>query len=155
MAIQPWYPFTHDLWPEAMERLWRGFLAPASEQDERERWSIPIDVVEEEGGVVVRASVPGIAPDDIEVTVDGDVLTIKGETKSESEAREGGYVRRERRSGSFARTIRLPETLDRERVQPRYENGVLTLTIPRVEAAKPKRLTIPVGGAGSEANKAA
>lgn len=160
MAIQRWYPYTYGRWPEAMERLRRGFHAPESERSEHgehERWAIPIDVVEEEGSVVVRASVPGIAPEDIEVTIDGEVLTIKGETKSESEAREGGYVRRERRSGSFARTLRLSETLDREGVQPRYENGVLTVTIPRLEAAKPRRLAVAVGGdeAASEASKAA
>jgi HSP20 family protein len=157
MAIQRWYPYTYGRWPGAAERLWRGVQATEPEGAQPQRWAIPVDVVEEEASVVVRASVPGIDPADIEVTIDGDVLTIKGETKSEGEAREGGYARRERRSGSFARTLRLSDALDREGVQPRYENGVLTVTIPRLEAAKPRRLTIAVGGgeAGSEASKAA
>ena len=157
MAIQRGYPYTYSRWPGAAERLWRGVHAAEPGGSQPQRWAIPIDVVEEEASVVVRASVPGIDPAEIEVTIDGDVLTIKGETKSEGEARDGGYVRRERRSGAFARTLRLSESLDREGVQPRYENGVLIVTIPRLEVAKPRRLTVAVGGdeAGEEASKAA
>ena len=105
---------------------------------------LPLDVTENEDGFVVKASVPGINPDDVEITFEENVLTIKGEVAEESEVEEVNYHLRERRSGSFARSIRFPVDVDAEAVAATYENGVLTLNVPKVEEVKPKRIEIKV-----------
>ena len=117
---------------------------------EMPRWApagnlgLPLDVTENEDGFVVKASVPGTNPDDVEITFEEDVLTIKGEVAEESEVEEVNYHLRERRSGSFGRSIRFPVDVDAEAVEATYENGVLTLNIPKVEEVKPKRIEIKV-----------
>lgn len=105
---------------------------------------LPLDVVESEDGFIVNASVPGINPDDVEITIEEDVLSIKGEVSNESESDEETYLIRERRSGSFGRSIRFPVEVDAEAVEATYENGVLTLNVPKVEEVKPKRVEIKV-----------
>lgn len=107
-------------------------------------WHIPLDAVEDGDNLVLRASVPGVKPEDIEVTVEDGVLSIKGETQVGSEEKEGGYLMRERRIGSFHRSVRLPETVDTDKAESGYENGVLTITLPKIEAKKAKRLEIAV-----------
>ena len=127
-------------------------ITPASGAGGRE-WSIPLDIVQEEDRYVVRASLPGIAPENIEVSVDHGVLTIKGRTEvdaesdSEDQREDGNYVVRERRSGSFIRSLRLPDTVDADQAEPNYDNGVLTITLPKLESKKAKHLTVTVGKA--------
>jgi HSP20 family protein len=111
------------------------------------RWTQPagqlaIDVAEEEGAYIVKASVPGIKVDDLDVTIHDNVLTIKGEVKEEQDINEEKYHLRERRWGSFARSITLPTAVDVEAVEATYEDGVLTLNVPKTEAYKAKRITI-------------
>ena len=86
---------------------------------------------------------PGVKPDDISVTVENDVLTVKG--KTESEVKDGSYLMRERRSGTFHRTLRLPDTVDVDNADTSYENGVVSITFPKVESKKAKRLELKVG----------
>jgi HSP20 family protein len=105
---------------------------------------LPLDVTESEEGYVVNASVPGINPDDVEITIEEDVLTIKGEFSKDSEIEEETYLIRERRAGSFSRSIRFPVEVNAEAVDAIYENGVLTLNVPKVEEVKPKRVEIKV-----------
>ena len=107
-----------------------------------DRWRIPLDVVDMGSGFVVHASVPGMGPEDIDVTVENNILTIKGHTATGREHKEGGCVVRERRSGSFQRAVRLPETLDVDNASPRCSNGVLTITFPKIEARQVKKLTV-------------
>ncbi len=106
------------------------------------RWGIPLDVVEEDGNILVHASLPGFNPEDIAVSVENDVLTIEGQTEEKHERKEGGYLLRERRSGSFYRSLRLPETVDANKADPHYENGVLTITMPKLESKKVKHLKV-------------
>lgn len=106
------------------------------------RWAIPVDVVEEEGNLLVHASLPGLNPDDIEVSLEDSLLTIKGRTEEDLERKEDGYLLRERRSGSFYRSLRLPETIDADKADSHYENGVLTITFPKVESKKVKHLKV-------------
>ena len=106
-----------------------------------------MDIVRDGDKVTVQASLPGVQPDDIDVTIEGGVLTIKADTKVEEEREDGGYVVRERRSGSFHRSLRLPEHVDTDKVEPRYENGVLTITLPVAESKKAKHLKVAVGAA--------
>ncbi len=114
-------------------------------------WYIPLDAVEEGDDFLVHASVPGLKPENIEVTIEDGILSIKGETKEEHEVKEGEYLMRERRSGSFHRSVRLPDTVDADKAETGYENGVLTIKLPKAEAKKAKRLEIAVGKGSPEA----
>jgi len=103
-----------------------------------------VDVTENDEGFVVKASLPGINPEDVEITFEENVLTIKGETIEEEEKEEENYHIRERRSGNFGRSIRFPVDVNAEDVEATYTNGVLTLDIPKVEEVKPKRIEVKV-----------
>ena len=122
-----------------------------SDSDEQRDWSIPLDIVRDGDTVTVKASLPGVQPEDIDVTIEGGVLTIKADTKAEEEREDGGYVVRERRAGSFRRSLRLSDNVDTDKVEPRYENGVLTIALPVAESKKAKHLTVAVGAALPEA----
>ncbi len=152
MVLQRWDPM-YELrrMHEIMNRRWRGFPF-VYDGAERKDWAIPLDVVEENDSVTVYATLPGVNPDDIDVTVEDDVLTIKAHTKVENERKDGGYMVRERRTGSFHRSLRLPDAVDAGKAEPRYENGVLTVTLPKVEAKKAKHLKVASGKA-SEGEK--
>lgn len=142
MAQERWYPFS-DIrqMDQAVNRFWRHRV-PRATSYEVESWAIPLDVVQDDDNIVVTASLPGLEADGIDVTLEDGVLTINGETGAESEKTDGKYVIRERRSGKFHRTVRLPDSVDAERVEPRYADGVLTITLPKVEAKKAKRLQV-------------
>jgi HSP20 family protein len=101
-----------------------------------------LDVAEENDDYVIKASVPGVRPEDIDITIADNVLTIKGESKADEEIKEENYHLRERRFGSFSRSISLPATIDAEKVEANCENGVLTLRLPKSEAVKPKRINV-------------
>lgn len=153
MVLQRWDPFLE--LRRIHNRLYRSRLgirpgiAPASGSAVRSEWSIPLDIVQEDDKYVVRASLPGIVPENIEVSVDHGVLTIKGRTEADAEEQgeDGAYMVRERRSGAFIRSLRLPETVDADQAKPNFDNGVLTITLPKVESKKAKHLTITVGKA--------
>ncbi len=132
MAIQRWNPFI-DVRPFNRARF--GAF-------ESGRWPIPVDVVSEGEDVVVRASLPGLKPEDISVTLEDRLLTIQGETATDSEVEKGDYLLRERRVGRFSRSLRLPNSLDSEKAEPTYENGVLTISFPRQESSKTRRLEV-------------
>lgn len=105
--------------------------------------TMPLDVYETEDAVVIRASVPGFKPEDIDVTVTGDVLTIKGQYKPEDESKNRrNYIHRERRYGSFVRQLTLPTAIDANRVSATFENGVLELEMPKRAEVKPKSVKI-------------
>ena len=107
-------------------------------------WYIPLDAVEDKDDFLVHASVPGLKPEDIEVTIEDGILSINGETKEDREDKESAYLIHERRRGSFHRSIRLPKTVDSDKAETDYENGVLTIKLPKLEAKKAKRLEIVV-----------
>jgi HSP20 family protein len=130
---------------EAMDRLFaESFVSPRS-------WSAPteegvatlaLDVFEDDNDVTVQASVPGVKPEDIELSITGDVLTIKGETREQKEERQGDYHVRERRCGAFQRSITLPAQIDADKADAKFKDGVLTLTLPKREEVKPKTIKI-------------
>ena len=105
---------------------------------------IPIDVVETDGHYVVRATLPGVEPNAINVTVENNVLTIRGERQAEDESREARVYRRENVYGTFARSLRLGERLDTDSVRADYRHGILTLTINRIPEEKPRTITVNV-----------
>lgn len=112
----------------------------------------PIDVFERESALVIRASAPGIAPSELDVQIEEDVLTIRGEVKTETSLGEAKVYRREIAIGSFTRSVRLPEGLDLEHVDATFANGVVTITIPRVQAPPPatRRIEVRTADAGSD-----
>jgi len=106
---------------------------------------LALDVVETEEEYLVKASVPGINPDDLDITFTDKILTIKGEYKEEEEKEDVHYHLRERRFGSFSRRLRLPNTIKSDAIEANYEDGVLILHLPKTEEVKPKRITVQNG----------
>lgn len=147
MVMRRWDPFIElRRMQENMDHLWRGFAQPSGGGNgEMEGWAIPLDVVQEGDNIVVHASLPGVTPSDLNVTIENDVLTIRGQTASESERQEGNYLMRERHTGSFHRSLRLPDTLDVDKAQTNYDHGVLTIAFPKVEAKQARQLPINTG----------
>lgn len=119
---------------------------PSIRWGRRSTWGLALDVTEDDDNFVVKASVPGINPDDLEITLTDNVLTIKGERKEEKEVDEEHYHLRERRFGTFSRSITLPVKVNEDKIEATCENGVLTLNVPKAEEIKPKRITIGVKG---------
>lgn len=127
---------------EAMDRLFDdAFTRPLSIRDGG--WSTPaIDMYQTDNDVVVRAALPGFKADDVQINVTGDVLTIRGEMKHEDEQKEKSWHIREQRSGSFERSISLPTDVVSEKAQADFDNGILTITLPKAEEVKPKTITV-------------
>jgi HSP20 family protein len=109
------------------------------------QWGLAVDVVENKDDFIVKASVPGINPDDLEISYADDTLTIKGEIKTDNEYKEDQYHLRERRYGSFSRSVSLPTKIKGDAIEASYQNGVVTLRLPKAEEVKPKRISIKVG----------
>ena len=105
-------------------------------------WMPAMDVFETEDEIVATVELPGIDPDDVEVAVEDSTLTISGSREFSSEVREESFHRIERRYGSFSRAITLPQTADTEKVEAAFDKGVLTVEVPKVEKAKPKKIQI-------------
>ena len=105
-------------------------------------WNLALDVAEQGDVFTVKASLPGLSPDDLNVTLEDNVLTIQGEVKEDETIEENSYHIRERRYGSFSRSVRFPVPVQGDKVEANYENGVLTLSIPKAEAVKPKRIAV-------------
>jgi len=127
---------------EAMDRLFDdAFTRPLSLSGNN--WSIPaVDMYQTDDEVVVKAALPGIKADEVQINVTGEVLTIKGETKQENETKEKAYHLREQRWGAFERSIVLPTEVVADKAKADFENGVLTITLPKAEEVKPKTINI-------------
>ncbi len=138
-----WDPFRDMLsMRRAMDRLFDRSLESSWSDTP---WDLALDVMETKDDFIVKASLPGINPDDLEITFTDNVLTIKGETKEDKEIKEEQYHLRERRQGTFSRSISLPNRVKSEAISASYDAGVLTLKLPKVEEVKPKRISINVG----------
>ena len=146
MLLKRWEPFREIMrMDNTMDRMRREMFRPVYRSpryctDGR----VAVDVYREEANLVVRAALPGMKPGDLEVTVGENVLTIKGESRDEKEIKEEAYLHREHRTGSFKRTVALPGDLEAEKAEATFENGILTVTIPRTEGSKPKVLKVNV-----------
>ena len=141
MTMQRWDPFAEmRRIDNAMNRFWNTGAGSSGG-----RWDIPLDVIQDGDDLIVHASLPGVKPDEIQVTLEDGLLTIEGETGSESETQRGDFLLRERRSGRFHRALRLPNTVDADKATPSYADGVLTITVPKQEAKKARKLEIRSG----------
>ncbi len=126
---------------EAMDRFVNDGLSRA--QDYRQVWQLPIDAYATEDAIILTADVPGLTPDALEVTLEGDTLTIRGEFKNHEENRN--YLLKERLSGNFERTLTINTPIDSGKIEATFVNGVLTLKLPKAEAVKPKQIKIKPG----------
>jgi len=133
-----------------MSRLVESFFGPEAPSFHG-AWAPSMDVAETENDVVVKADVPGMTADDINVTLAGNVLTISGEKKDERKESKGSYSVVERRYGKFQRSVTLPAGIDSEKAQAEFKNGVLSITIPKTEETRAKK--IPVKGEKQLAGK--
>lgn len=143
--ITRWDPFGEMLsLRQAMDRLFEDSWVRVGGGGDTAT-TLAVDVYESDNELVVTANVPGVKPEDIDISVQGDTLTIKGETHSEATSREENYYRRERRFGAFYRQLLLPRPVKSEAAEAEFENGVLRLRIPLAEEARERK--IPIKGA--------
>jgi HSP20 family protein len=133
-------PFQHlRLFEDAVTRM-------MSEPRTARPWSPAVDIFENEDALVFKADVPDIDSKDIDLQVENQTLTLKGHRKfQQQQGQKGGYHRIERSYGEFVRTFTVPSTVDTEHVKADYENGVLTISLPKKEAAKPRQVRVSVG----------
>lgn len=124
-------------------RLFDGFFSTGAPAGSRvRRWLPAIDVSEDAENIMIRADLPGIAEDDVEIEIEDRVLTISGERESKVDRSEGTVHRLERSYGSFSRSLTLPDGVDADAVEARFDRGVLEVTIPKPEERKPRRIEI-------------
>ena len=147
MTLVRWDPFRE--FTQMQDRLNRVFVDAYGRSGSDEglmtsgAWVPPVDIYQNgDQELVLKAELPDMAREDIDITVDNGTLTIRGEKKLASDVREEQFHRIERRYGTFSRTIRLPEDVDVEKAEAKYRNGVLTLRVPRADAAKPRRIEV-------------
>jgi HSP20 family protein len=143
-SIVRWEPFRDMVaLRDAMDRMFeeRMFRPPVPFGPWAEG-ALAVDMYETDESVVVKSAVPGVSAEEIEVSVTGDTLTIKAETKEEEEIKRESYLRRERRFGSYCRSVTLPGGLETEKAKADYTDGILTLTFPKAEEVKPKSIKV-------------
>jgi HSP20 family protein len=144
MAIVKWQPFSELVsFRDAMDRLFEdSFVRPSLATTFGEEIGAPVDMYQTDKDVVVKAFLPGVKPEEVDISITGDVLTVKGEHKEEQEVKEKGYFRKELRYGTFGRSLQLPVAVKTDKADAVFENGVLTLTLPKAEEAKPKQARV-------------
>jgi HSP20 family protein len=129
---------------DAMDRLFNeAFTRPWGLMDGGRGAGMPaLDMYQTDDDVVVKVAVPGIKPEDVQISVTGDLLTVRGEVKDETGSQEKAYHIREQRWGSFERSVTLPTAVRSDKAQAEFENGVLTVTLPKAEDVKPRTITV-------------
>jgi len=144
MAIELWDPFSDAVsLRDAMNSLLQeSFVRPTGVAAPSSSLGMPLDLSETENEFVAKATLPGIKPENVQITVRGDTLTIRGESKAEEERKGEQWHLRERRFGSFQRSVALPTPVDPDAAQAHFEHGVLTLTLPKSESAKPRQIKV-------------
>jgi len=144
MTMMRWEPFREMMsLRQAMDRLFEdSFVRPSRFLPEAWGGEVPIDMYQTGNDVVIKAALPGVKPEEVDISITGDTLTIKGEHKEEQEVKEENYVRRERRYGAFSRSIPIPVSVQSDKAEAAFEDGVLTLTLPKAEEMKPKQIKV-------------
>jgi len=145
MAIERWQPFSELMsLRQAMDRLFEdSFVRPSRGVAALGEVSAPaLDVYQTPTEIVVKAALPGLKPEDVNIGIIGETLEIKGERKTEQETKKEDYLYQERRSGAYSRSVVLPSGLKTDKAEATIEDGILTLTIPKVEEVKPKKISV-------------
>ncbi|MFO8011175.1 MAG: Hsp20/alpha crystallin family protein [Dehalococcoidia bacterium] len=144
MAVVRFDPFREMMTlRNAMDRIFEDSLA------RRLQWGsdavegyLPLDMYQTDNEVIVKAALPGVKSEDVDISITGDTLTIKGEQKAEEEVGEEKYFLRERRFGAFSRTIQLPVSIQGDKAEASFEDGVLKLVMPKADEVKPKQIKV-------------
>ena len=141
--ITPWRPLRElsNLRRE-MDDLWRNLTGEKEFLPMKGEWMPAVDVSETKDSLIVKAEIPGMESKDIDISLSGDLLTIKGEKKQKTEEKKENYHRIETRYGAFSRTIRVPVPVNSEKIKASYDNGVLKITLPKKEEVKAKQIEI-------------
>lgn len=128
---------------DAMDRLFDDAFTRPLRLNDGGNWSMPaVDMYQTDNEVVVKAAIPGVKTDEVQINVTGEVLTIKGEIKEKEEVKEKAYHLREQRWGMFERTLALPTDVIADKAKAEFENGILTITLPKAEEVRPKTISI-------------
>jgi len=143
-SISRFEPFrTHSL-QEQIGRLFSDAFERSADESSITTWAPAVDIYETEHELVVKADLPDVKPEELDIRVESNILTIRGERKFEKKVNESNYLRVERAYGAFSRSFSLANTVNSEAIKAEYKNGVLTLTIPKREEAKPKQIKVNV-----------
>ncbi len=144
-TITRWEPFRGvNTLQDQFNRLFNDVFDRKGEESSLTAWAPAVDIYETEHELVVKADLPEVDPKDLDIRVENNILTIRGERKFEKKVNEDNYLRVERAYGSFARSFTLANTVNPDAIKADYQNGVLTLTIPKREEAKPKQIKVNV-----------
>jgi HSP20 family protein len=153
-SLTPWRPFPDLIrWERDMDRMFEDFFDRRMRPWWPERWlrggereleAPKVDLYEEKDDIVVKAELPGIDKENVEVNLSDHMLTIKGEKKKEEEIKEENYYRSERSYGSFLRTLELPKGIQEDKVKASFKNGVLEIRLPKTEEAKTREIKVKV-----------
>ena len=130
---------------EQINRVLGDMVGRTAEESNLTPWAPAVDIYETEHELVVKADLPDVNPQDLDIRVEGNILTIRGERKFENKVNEENYLRIERSYGSFSRSFSLANSVNSDAIKADYQNGVLTLSIPKPEEAKPRLIKVNVG----------
>ncbi len=147
MELVPWRPFGRELssFRSEMDRLWNSFFGEtAFSRSPTEEWAPSVDIAETKDNFVIKAELPGLEANDVNIAVSGGLLTIKGEKKKEEEEKDEHHHCVERYSGSFQRVFQLPASVQTDKVDATFDKGILKVTLPKAEEAKKKEIKIKV-----------
>jgi HSP20 family protein len=154
--VNRWEPFRGTNLPYQLSRVFANLLDRTDSQESNlTTWAPAVDIYETEHELVVKTDLPDVDPKNLDIRVENNLLTIRGERKFESQVNENNYLRIERAYGSFARSFALANTVNAEAIEADYQNGVLTLTIPKREEAKPKQIKVNVAASAPAPQAAA
>src|ERR1700745_2231337 len=144
-TISRFEPFRTSSLQEQFNRLFSEAFDRSSDESSITTWAPAVDIFETEHELVVKADLPDIQPEELDIRVENNILTIRGERKFEKQVNENNYLRVERAYGSFSRSFSLANTVNSDAIKAEYKNGVLTVSIPKREEAKPKQIKVNVG----------
>ena len=146
MSIIRWSPshVSADTFHDEVNRLFNGLLVPAASRADRDAFAPSADIEETADQFVVRLDVPGVSQSDVKVAIQGDVLTIRGDRKAETESKDSRVYRRERLFGSFERAFRLGRAVKADQVQATYRDGVLEVRIPKSDESRVREIPVQV-----------
>jgi HSP20 family protein len=143
----------HDRMNRFLDEVFPGFQRQQQSEDQEFQagnWTPPVDIYEDENAIHVKADLPGIDPDTLDVRVEGNRLLLRGERNFENETKKENFYRIERSYGSFIRAFTLPQNIQADRIDAQYRNGELKITLPKREEAKPKQIRVNVQGISNQ-----
>jgi len=144
MAIVRWDPFREMMTlRNAMDRMFEDSIVPRIQSiTNGGEAPMALDVYQTDDEVVIKAALPGVKPEDVDISITGDTVTIKGEMKEETEVKEENYLHRERRYGTFSRIVQVPVSVREDQAEATFEDGVLKLSLPKAEEVKPRQIKV-------------